>query len=421
MRFHVVALPHTHVSAAFSACAFTQKVLRFCQMMTGLGHEVFLYAGEQNEAPVMEHIVCVNEADRLAAVGDRHYTAADWGHPVWSGFNGRVIAEMKPRLQQQDFICLIGGYSQKPIADAFPNHISVEFGIGYAGTFAKHRVFESYAWMHMIYGAQAGNAGAADGQWFDAVIPNQVDPALFPEEVKLEAFGLKEMAHGHGERGPMGPLGVEVLPDGSTRLPTDAEESAARERWRISGLIHDLTCGQCRAYRRSQGEDEDYFLYVGRLVDRKGYRIAQEVCEALGKRLILAGPGEQHGYGEFVGEVGPEERGLLMAGAIALFTPTIYVEPFGTVTIEAMASGTPVITTDWGAFTETVEHGVDGFRCRTFAEFCDAADKVKGLNRPLIRERALKRFGMDNVAKQYDAYFTRLLSLWGDGWYQRAR
>jgi len=345
MRFHVASLPHTHTSAAFPSCAFTQKVVRFCKMMTDLGHEVFLYSGEENEAPCTEHVPCISEKRRAEMVGAKHYTEADWGHPYWQGFNANVIGQMHERIQSRDFICLIGGYSHKPIADAFPSHLSVEFGIGYAGTFAKYRVFESYAWLHAVYGAEAG-ADRKDGGWWDAVIPNQFEDIY-----------------------PLGTGG-------------------------------------------------GYALYVGRLIDRKGYRIAQEVCEAKGIRLILAGPGPQSGYGEFVGEVDASKRADLMAGAKCLFAPTQYIEPFGTVHIEAMACGTPIIATDWGVWTETVQQGVHGFRCRTFAEFCDALDKVDGLDRKRIRDDAYARFSMPVVAKQYEAYFTRLSSLWGQGWYE---
>jgi glycosyltransferase involved in cell wall biosynthesis len=348
MRFHVVSLPHTHTTAAFPSCAFTQKVVRFCKMMTDLGHEVFLYAGEQNEAPCTDHIPCISEKRRAEMVGESHYTEADWSHPYWRGFNANVIGQMHERIEPQDFICLIGGYAHKPIADAFPSHISVEFGIGYSGTFAKYRVFESYAWMHTVYGAQVGNAGAADGHWFDAVIPNQIEDGLYPL--------------GKGDGG--------------------------------------------------------YALYVGRLIDRKGYRIAQEVCQAKDVRLILAGPGQASGYGEFVGEVDAKERARLMAGAKCLFAPTQYIEPFGTVHIEAMACGTPIIATDWGVFTETIEQGVHGFRCRSFAEFCEALDEAGTLDRERIRQDAIRRFSMATVSRQYEAYFTRLSTLWDKGWYQ---
>lgn len=351
MRFHVISLPHTHTTSEFSACAFTVKAINFGRMMKALGHHVTLYAGERNEAPCDELVTCISETSRASIVGTKHYTEADWQHPLWREFNARVIGNLRDRIQPQDFICVIGGKAHKSIADAFPNHLTVEFGVGYGGVFSRFRVFESYAWMHMHYGAATGGDPCrADGQWYDAVIPGYLDPAAFP----------------------------------------------------------------------FRADKDDYYLFVGRLIDRKGYAIAQDVCERLGKRLILAGPGEQKGYGEFVGVVGSEERGRLMAGAKALFAPTVYVEPFGNVAIEAMMCGTPVIATDWGAFTETVVPGVTGFRCRTLAEFCDAAQRAGELPPEAIRERALNRYSLAVVGKQYVCYFERLMSLWGRGWYEGA-
>ena len=350
MRFHVVALPHTQTTKDFATCAFTEKVRRFCIMMTDLGHEVVLYAGEQNEAPVTEHVVCISEQQRAAAVGDAHYTTAsfDTDLPHWQVFNATVINRMRERIEPKDFICLIGGYAHKPIADAFPTHTSVEFGIGYGGTFAKFKVFESYAWLHSIY-AGWKNPTTADGSFFDAVVPGYLEPEMFPE--------------GKG--------------------------------------------------------DGDYYFFIGRLIERKGYNIAQEVCERLGKRLIIAGPGTPNGgYGEFVGNVGPEQRAELMGGAIALFAPTTYIEPFGNIVVEAQTCGTPTITTDWGAFTETNINGVTGYRCHTLAEFVQAAEDVKSLDRAAIRKQAIEKYSLDAVGVQYERYFKRLLTLWDDGWYQ---
>jgi glycosyltransferase involved in cell wall biosynthesis len=352
MRFHIVALPHTQVTKEFAGCAFTEKVRRFCIMMHDLGHEVFLYAGEEVEAPVTELITCVNEDQRAAAVATvSHYTQYPFSGGLWWNFNTKAIEGIRDRIQPQDFICLIGGSAQKDIADAFPNHLSVEFGVGYGGVFAKYRVFESYAWMHSIY-AGWKNPTTADGQFYDAVIPGYLEPDMFP------------LGNGKGD------------------------------------------------------EKGEYYLFIGRLIDRKGYRIAQEVCERLGKRLILAGPGEQSGYGEFVGSVGPEERAKLMGGAIATFAPTLYVEPFGNVVIESQACGTPTITTDWGAFVENNPVGISGFRCRTLQEFMDAAESVKHLDRAEIRKRAVELYKLDTIGLLYEDYFERLLTLWGDGWYE---
>ncbi len=136
MRFHVVSLPHTQVTKDFTGCAFTEKVRRFCIMMTNLGHEVYLYAGEQVDAPVTKLITCISEERRAQAVGNAHYTQASFDTNAlhWRIFNTNVIRLMQSHLQPQDFICLIGGYAHKEIADKYPNHISVEFGVASMST-----------------------------------------------------------------------------------------------------------------------------------------------------------------------------------------------------------------------------------------------------------------------------------------------
>jgi glycosyltransferase involved in cell wall biosynthesis len=348
MRFHVVSLPHTQVTKDFVGCAYTEKVRRFCIMMKDLGHEVYLYAGDRTDAQVDKLVTCISEERRAQAVGNNHYTQASFDTNAlhWRVFNTNVIRLMQQHLEDQDFICLIGGHAHKQIADAYPKHISVEFGVGYGGVFSNFRVFESYAWMHSIY-AGWKNPTTVDGQFFDTVIPGYLEPEMFP------------LGHGAG----------------------------------------------------------DYYLYIGRLIERKGFNIAQEVCERLGKRLILAGPGEQKGYGEFVGSVGPEERAELMGNAIATFAPTLYIEPFGNVVIEAQACGTPTITTDWGAFTETNIDGFTGYRCRILGEFMEAAEKVKTLDRKAIRDHAISKYSLDVIGKKYEQYFERLLTLWDQGWY----
>lgn len=342
MRFHVIGLPHTQTTSEYIMCAYTQKVIKFCAMMKGLGHEVFLYAGTENEAPCDELITVV---DIKRPAKDYTEFAFEADAPHWVDMNKRVITELKKRVQKKDFICLIAGVCQQPVANALPDHMSVEFGVGYAGIFAKYKVFESYAWMHTVYGQKG--ASRVDGEFFDAVIPNYFDENDFP-------------------------------------------------------LVE---------------KKDDYYLYIGRLIDRKGYGIAQAVCEKLGKKLIVAGSGKFSGYGEHVGVVDAKKRGELMSHAKAVFVPTLYIEPFGGVMVEANLCGTPVITTDWGAFTENVEQGFNGWRCRTFAEFVKAAEQAPLANAKSIRNAAIRKFSMDVIKYKYEKYFQKLLTLWDKGWY----
>jgi glycosyltransferase involved in cell wall biosynthesis len=123
-------------------------------------------------------------------------------------------------------------------------------------------------------------------------------------------------------------------------------------------------------------------------------------------------------YGEYIGEVGAADRAKLLGGAIAAFSPTLYHEPFCNSHIQAMAVGTPVITTDLGIFTETVQNGFNGFRCNTLAEFVKATEDVKNLNHREIATNTYMHYSTDVIRYKYDRYFNRLLTLWDKGWYQ---
>ena len=361
MRFHVINLPHTQTTKEFLPCAYTQKVVNFCRMMKSLGHIVYLYGSEQNEAPCDEFITCITKDEQKSNNWKKEFFAIEWNPNVsyWKIMNDNTIIEIGRRIERTDFICIIGGNCQKPISDAFPNHSSVEYGIGYEGVYSKYRVFESYAWMHYVYGLTK----QMNGNYYDTVIPNYFDPADFP-------LGDKK---------------------------------------------------------------QDYFLFIGRMISRKGAHIAAQVCKELGVKLILAGQGVREqkdgkivaddmiieGDVEHVGVVGVKERGELMSKARAVFVPTQYIGPFEGVHAEAMMCGTPVITTDWGVFSETVYDGLNGFRTRTMGEMIEAAKLCDKLNYKEIRDYAIGRFSLNVVRHQYDTYFQRLLQLWGDGWYSK--
>lgn len=369
MTFHVVGLPHTKCTKEFLSCAYTQKVLNFCKMMTSLGHIVYHYGGEGSTAEAIENVTIITAKERQKWWGhndtSKQFYDIKWEPtlPYWVTANSRAIAEITSRVGERDFICLIGGNCQKPIADAFPAHQVVEFGVGYEGIFAKHRVFESYAWMHHVYGIN----GIRNGLNYDAVIPNYFDP---------DDFAL--------------------------------------------------------------AKKEDYYLFIGRIVGRKGVQIAVDTCNRLGVKLKIAGQGVTEYVPatgknpakivapeitlegrniEYVGTVGVQERKELMAKARAVFVPTQYIGPFEGVHVEAMLSGTPVITSDWGVFNETVADGVTGFRVRTLGEAMWAAKEATKLDPKKIRTYALERFSLDVLKYRYQDYFTQLMTLWGKGWY----
>jgi glycosyltransferase involved in cell wall biosynthesis len=167
-------------------------------------------------------------------------------------------------------------------------------------------------------------------------------------------------------------------------------------------------------------------LYMGRLIHRKGVQLASQVSKELGKTLVIAGQGDLASLGLHnekhivnLGAVGPEKRAELMGKAICSFAPTYYIEPFGGVAVEAMMCGTPVLTTDWGAYTETVNHGVSGWRCRTFDDFLFAATQCPSMNHNAIREYAIKNYSCDRIGQMYNEYFNKIYDLKDKGYYQQ--
>jgi len=173
-------------------------------------------------------------------------------------------------------------------------------------------------------------------------------------------------------------------------------------------------------YREKKG---DYFLYLGRIVFNKGVTIAKETCEAIGAKLKVAGIDQgmknlESDNVELVGFADLEKRKELIAGAKAVFVPTIYLEPFGYIIMEAAMSGTPVITTDWGAFPEIVQHGKTGYRCRTLAQFIIAAQNIDKIKPKDCRDWAME-FTLEKIAPMYDQYFKQMQELFGRGWYSK--
>jgi len=167
-----------------------------------------------------------------------------------------------------------------------------------------------------------------------------------------------------------------------------------------------------------QEEKGDYLLYLGRMIDLKGINIANVVSKITKTPIKFVGPQNQENsmdddnpLAEFIHTVSVEERKDLLANAKALIAPSLYMEPCGWVMLEAFASGTPVISTDWGGFAEYNLHGHTGLRCKNMNEFVHAVDFVKNLDPKKIRNYAEKNFSLDRQMNLYINYFKMLLDM----------
>lgn len=175
----------------------------------------------------------------------------------------------------------------------------------------------------------------------------------------------------------------------------------------MDAVIHGFVDDPGFSIRKLPG---DYLLYVGRLTARKGVSMACDMAKAAKMPLFVIGFGDEKliTYGGLIHNVTKGSRNAYMSQARAVLCPTQFIEPFNMVAVEAQIYGTPVISTDWGGFTETVEHGRTGYRVHTMNEAVKACQDVAYLDRAYIANRALGMFGMDIATEQYRIYFERL-------------
>lgn len=375
-RFHLLGLAHLPQARRYSSCAFTQKNLRLAKMLTSLGHEVFFYGSEGSDvseycnSDLLHFVKTHTLADirRDYGEGDNRFELG-YDHTVNSfkndfnterklstiQFYSVVIDYLKKHKKPDDFLLITQGMYQRPISDTAKLFLTCESGVGYRGSFAEYRAFESSYIQNFTYGSEHPRA-SINGNYYDRIIPNYFDSA---------EFGVAK-------------------------------------------------------------SKKDYYLFIGRLIQRKGVWTAIKATEALGARLILAGqqdpeidPKKFPKNCEFIGSVNSEQRKKLMGEAIATFVPSIYLEPFAGVHIESMLCGTPPITTNFGVFPDTIPNnlqGIVGYRCNTLQDFVTAAKRAKeNTKNPITRQvisRYAHRFTMDVVAKQYQKWFEDLHQLY---------
>jgi len=362
-EFHYIGMPHLPVTKEYSACAFTQKIHGLTRMLLDMGHIVYLYGVSHTD---IEHsnlefipVVSLNDIRDEWGDGDNRFEIGyDWksegfrhdinGNPtaVRHKFEQYTILNITNRVQDDHFLLLSQGMYHKSIADKVGLYLTCEPGIGYRGSYAPFRAFESSYIQNFTYGSEHPRQ-SIDGSYYDRVIPNYVDPDEFD-------FGDNPGNH---------------------------------------------------------------LAYIGRLVPRKGVSTAMKVADALDVPLIVAGQGSlsdipyKSDRVEHVGSLGVDGRREFLSSALVGFLPTVYLEPFGTTSVEFMYSGTPVITTNFGVFPETIRNGVSGYRCDTLDDFVQNTKRAIDLDRRKVRRYA-ERFSMPEVSNKFCKWFDDLYRLY---------
>lgn len=161
-------------------------------------------------------------------------------------------------------------------------------------------------------------------------------------------------------------------------------------------------------------------LYLARIQHIKGVGVVLELSQ-LRKDYIFIIAGYHNDYDKeelliddviyrkkdypnvtFFGYANVDQRKFLLSLSSWLIQPSQYFEPFGFNIIEAYLSGTPVLTTNTGSFTEIVKHGQTGFLCKNIDQFVYYLD-FKLDSYEIYAEGC--RYDEDIIYEKYMTYF----------------
>ncbi len=359
-QIHLVALPHTMLTKRYDWCAYTAKLRRFTHMLVAAGYTPVVYGPDEHEcAEGTVYEAIVGEAERQ-----------EWfGAPEWDAT--RVFDAWDPDATHW-------------------RAMNIRAAVAIAAHWRSGD----------ILGLIAGRC--------QQLVPELLAKAGLPAPVVWE-WGI-----------------------GYSGVLASTHHTYESYAWahHVAGLRHSDDVRFFDSVVPNCFDPDDftpsltpggYLLYLGRPTPRKGLPIIAEIAKRSDWPVVIAGqPGAHIPATQHVGLVLGQEKAKLLAGARALLAPTTYLEPFGGVVVEAMLSGTPAITTDWGAFTGTVDHGGNGFRCHTLAEFLDATNAAGDLDRADIASTARGKYSLAAGSRQYATVIRRLLTLYHDGWYAGA-
>lgn len=354
-RFHLPQLPHVVITDETTSCAFSSKVRKFARMMHDRGHEIIFYGHRDSEVVCDEFVEVTDDAVLQQAYGDYDWRGTGYRHNVQDYAYTTFNQRMIPEIQKR---------ARKLDILCLP------FGIGHEPV---ARAVQDLGVIPIETGIGHTTGSFADFRVYEShAVRNAVEGMTNPQ--KWYSW---------------------VIPN-----YFDAEDFEYQER------------------------KSDYILYLGRITEIKGISTCIQATAAAGRRLVIAGQGDLASLGyatlpdhvEFVGYANKQKRQQLMSNAAGLIIASTYNEPFGGVQVEALLSGTPIITPFFGAFAEVNQHGITGFQCHTLREFRDACVNISTIDPRECRQHG-ERYLLENIAPEFEKYFSAVTEIYtGKGW-----
>lgn len=373
IRLHIPGIPHTITRGEFSHCAFTGKVLRFAPMMRACGFEVYHYGVETSESGADRDIQLLTKAEW-----------ADLRAASYQFLNKGVSLEEARRIVDDStvFSGTLANWDT-PLYKVFNERLAAALRSNYRSKATdifcmplyKYHAIDRVPMLVVEHGIGYVNSAS-----------------------NYRIFESYAWMHGHLERG-----------NGHNYWFVVPNYFESRD-WPLSLTPKVNTVG-----------------FLGRIFDGKGCGEIVEMARRFPSvRFILCGQGDPSKYLVepnivYKAPIHGTDRADYLGSLVACVAPSHFVEPFCGVSVEAQLCGTPVITKDYGAQTETVEQFKTGLRCHTLADYGVGIQMALHgkFDRAYIRERAVRLYDMAAVGPQFEYCFKTILDVHNgsNGWY----
>ena len=208
------------------------------------------------------------------------------------------------------------------------------------------------------------------------------------------------------------------------QVPVVSISNAQRQPLPIANWIGTVYHGlPLNLYKMGQGRG-NYVTFIGRISPEKRADRAIEIARRANVRIKIAAKIDKADQSyfdqeikhlfklphvEYLGELGENDKAELLRDATALLFPIEWREPFGMVTIEAHACGTPVIAYPHGSVPEIITDGKDGFIVHDIDEAVTALQNIHRISRDDCRKNFESRFTATIMAQNYLRLYEKLL------------
>ena len=378
IRLHILGLPHTITRDEFSHCAFTGKIQRFSPMMRSVGYEVFHYGveGSDSGADKNFNVLSLEEWNQLRFISYK--------------IHGPNLNDEEIIKKINDPATFVGdlGNSTYPLYIEFNKRLKQLLEQNY-----RSRAIDIVC---LPFGR--GHSQAINNKNYIVVESGIGYPTSFCDFRIFESHAWLHCIYGKEDK--------MCVSNYNFVVPNYFDSKV----WKFNSIPKKNTVG-----------------FLGRIYSGKGLHTIVEIAKRFPDiDFIICGQGDPMPFLTsaniiYKPPIHGNERSDYLGSLSALIAPTTWIEPFCGVAVEAQLCGTPVLTTDYGAQTETVEAFKTGLHCHTLADYCYGVQMALDgkFDREYIRNRAVEKYDMYNIAKKYDYCFKSILDISNgkNGWY----